>query len=754
MPRSISAPTIAGSWSRARPATAFASSTRSPASSGWARASRPPAASATRRSRARSRRSASAATRCANRGVTRARLIATEACRAAENGGEFRARVAEEVGLELEIVDRETEATLAATGCTPLIDPDADGVILFDIGGGSSELVRLGRSAPARRGPPLPEIEAWASLPLGVVTLAERYGGARRSRRDIYEAMIEEVAGASSTASWPSTAAPAIDRIHLLGTSGTVTTIAGVHLDLQRYDRRRVDGCWMSDDEVDRAWSSGCCAMSYEERVANPCIGAERADLVLAGCAILDAIRRAFPCRRLRVADRGLREGMLVQMMRADGVWGDGAAAASDGAVTTRSGGRDLKARVKTGKGRSLSSKLWLERQLNDPYVARAKREGYRSRAAYKLIEIDDKHRLLKPGARVVDLGAAPGGWSQVAAKRVGAADGQGPRGRDRSPRHGRRSRASSSCSSISSIRRAPDRLKAMLGGPADVVLSDMAANATGHRKTDHLRIMALAEAAAEFAREVLAPGGAFLCKVLQGGTEAALLGAAQARLRQREARQAGGEPRGFGRALSAGDGISRTGCHACASRHPVNSVQGNRSAQSGTTTRRARQPGGQMAVLAGFRLSCAGLTPGALGRNDNRNRSPELLIGRFGRGGRRAGRAARELGAGVGRQARKDQARAAGDHRDDEIGGLEIGGGDDRTSVPPQGQLDRERADGDADRDRHLLADRHQRGGAAHDAVVDVGIGDGVDAGELRASGRSRRPAARRRSRQTALPA
>jgi exopolyphosphatase/guanosine-5'-triphosphate,3'-diphosphate pyrophosphatase len=114
---------------------------------------------------------------------------------------------------------------------------------------------------------------------------------------------------------------PAIDRVHLLGTSGTVTTIAGVHLELKRYDRRRVDGCWMRDVEVDGVIEQ-LVASSYEDRVANACIGAERADLVLAGCAILDAIRRAFPCRRLRVADRGLREGMLVQMMRADGVWG------------------------------------------------------------------------------------------------------------------------------------------------------------------------------------------------------------------------------------------------------------------------------------------------------------------------------------------------------------------------------------------------------------------------------------------------
>jgi len=193
--------------------------------------------------------------------------------------------------------------------------------------------------------------------------------------------------------------------------------------------------------------------------------------------------------------------------------------------VTARGGGRDLKVRVKAGKGRSPSSKRWLERQLNDPYVARARREGLRGRAAYKLIEIDDKHRLLKSSARVVDLGAAPGGWSEVAAKRVGVVQGKGRVVAidllDMAPIAG-----------VDFVRRdfldprAPDEIKALLGGPADVVLSDMAANATGHRKTDHLKIMALAEAAAEFAREVLAPGGAFLCKVLQGGTEATLLAA------------------------------------------------------------------------------------------------------------------------------------------------------------------------------------------------------------------------------------
>ena len=182
-----------------------------------------------------------------------------------------------------------------------------------------------------------------------------------------------------------------------------------------------------------------------------------------------------------------------------------------------------MKARLKSGKRRSHSSRRWLTRQLNDPFVARAKREGLRARAAFKLIEIDDKHRFLKKGARVVDLGAAPGSWSEVAAKRVGAAHGTG------------RVIAVDllEMEAIAGVEllqldfldpSAPAAIKHCLCGPVDVVLSDMAANATGHRRTDHLKIMALAQAAAELAREVLAPGGAFLCKVLQGGTEASLL--------------------------------------------------------------------------------------------------------------------------------------------------------------------------------------------------------------------------------------
>ncbi|WP_407164902.1 RlmE family RNA methyltransferase [Bradyrhizobium sp. ORS 111] len=178
---------------------------------------------------------------------------------------------------------------------------------------------------------------------------------------------------------------------------------------------------------------------------------------------------------------------------------------------------------VKSGGKRKLSSKLWLERQLNDPYVAKAKAMGYRSRAAFKLLEIDDKYRLLKPGMTVVDLGAAPGGWSQIAAKRTGSADGKGK------------------VVAIDLLEMgeipgvifaqldfldadAPEKLIAMMGGRADIVMSDMAANTTGHRKTDQLRIIGLVETAAHFACEVLNPGGAFLAKVFQSGADAELL--------------------------------------------------------------------------------------------------------------------------------------------------------------------------------------------------------------------------------------
>ncbi|WP_237481583.1 RlmE family RNA methyltransferase [Lichenibacterium dinghuense] len=188
-----------------------------------------------------------------------------------------------------------------------------------------------------------------------------------------------------------------------------------------------------------------------------------------------------------------------------------------------REGGRSLKTRVKSANKRSMSSALWLGRQLNDPYVARAKSEGYRSRAAFKLIEMDDQFALLRPGQRIVDLGAAPGGWSQVASQRIGAGGGQGKVvGIDlleMEPVAG----VDFAVMDFND-EDAPERITAMMGGRVDGVMSDMASNATGHKKTDQLRIMVLVELAYAFAQTILAPRGFFLAKVLQGGTSAELL--------------------------------------------------------------------------------------------------------------------------------------------------------------------------------------------------------------------------------------
>lgn len=243
----------------------------------------------------------------------RLRLIATEACRAASNADGFRDRVAAETGIELEVIDRETEAALAVLGCSPLVDPEGRGAILFDIGGGSTELVRIERESGTTAAEP--RSTAWMSIPLGVVTLAERFGG-RDVTREGYARMVAEVA--RHVAPFAAEHARDLRGMHLLGTSGTVTTLAGIHLNLPRYDRRRVDGIWMTDAEI-TATIDRLLSMSYRQRAGNQCISIDRADLVLAGCAILDAIRDAFPLPRLRVADRGLREGMLVEMMREDG---------------------------------------------------------------------------------------------------------------------------------------------------------------------------------------------------------------------------------------------------------------------------------------------------------------------------------------------------------------------------------------------------------------------------------------------------
>ena len=255
-----------------------------------------------------------------NNNILKTRLIATEACRRAVNGEIFLSRVLSETGLELEIVDRETEAYLAAEGCGALVDKKADGAVLFDIGGGSSELILLDRRG--RRHKKIAEqIASWTSLPVGVVTLSERHGGKDVSHA-MFDAMVDDVENhlsrfkgrKSLNGLWGK------GRVHLLGTSGTVTTLAGVHLKLPRYDRRQVDGIWLTDQQVDKTIEH-LLNMDYHQRAANPCIGSERADLVLAGCAILQAIRKTWPSPRLRVADRGLREGILTQMMNQDGAW-------------------------------------------------------------------------------------------------------------------------------------------------------------------------------------------------------------------------------------------------------------------------------------------------------------------------------------------------------------------------------------------------------------------------------------------------
>ncbi|MBO6638913.1 MAG: Ppx/GppA family phosphatase [Roseitalea sp.] len=255
------------------------------------------------------------------RPIGRTRLIATEACRSAENGAQFLDRVRDQTGLKLEVVDRETEARLAVSGCGSLVDRSARSTVLFDIGGGSSEIAVIDLPHAGRRNLS-DNIVAWTSLPVGVVTMAERFGGTHVDAESFSAMVAHAEALLGDFARQHSRGGNGVsdDAFHLIGTSGTVTTLAGIHLGLARYDRRRVDGLWMRDHEVDRI-NDQILSWSFDERVANPCIGRDRADLVLAGCAILQAIRNVWPAQRLRVADRGLREGLLTEMMAADGVW-------------------------------------------------------------------------------------------------------------------------------------------------------------------------------------------------------------------------------------------------------------------------------------------------------------------------------------------------------------------------------------------------------------------------------------------------
>jgi exopolyphosphatase/guanosine-5'-triphosphate,3'-diphosphate pyrophosphatase len=251
------------------------------------------------------------------RGVTRSRAVATEACRRAANCEAFLGRATRETGLEIEIISTAEEAMLALDSCVPLLSRDAEQALLFDIGGGSTELiwVKLAPGAP-------PEVQGWTSIAYGVVTLAERYGrdliGAAR-----YGVMVDLIAAelAPFVSQHRLTECAGRAVVQLLGTSGTVTTIAGVHLKLPRYDRSKVDGIALAFDAV-RAVVDDLVDKDFAARSAHPCIGPGRGDVVIAGCAILDAIMRACPVGGLTVADRGLREGILLGMMRADNALG------------------------------------------------------------------------------------------------------------------------------------------------------------------------------------------------------------------------------------------------------------------------------------------------------------------------------------------------------------------------------------------------------------------------------------------------
>lgn len=259
------------------------------------------------------------------RGVTGFRGVATEACRRARNGGAFVARVAAETGLSLEIIGAHEEAMLALTGCSPLLDVSIPYALLFDIGGGSTEVTFLRYGAAGEGGAACGDgrcSDGWTivesiSLGLGVVVLAERLGHDIVAA-DAYEAQVEETAAklAAFEASHQIGAKLALGQVQMLGTSGTVTTLSGIHMNLPRYERSVVDGSW-----IDLTAIRGICAslrlLDRAGRAANPCIGAERTDLVLAGCAILEGILRVWPVPKLRVADRGLREGILLNLMRA-----------------------------------------------------------------------------------------------------------------------------------------------------------------------------------------------------------------------------------------------------------------------------------------------------------------------------------------------------------------------------------------------------------------------------------------------------
>ncbi len=238
--------------------------------------------------------------------------VATQACRAALNGPEFIERVRIGTGLNLRIIDPAEEARLSVAGCINLIDPTSDAVLVIDVGGGSTELSWLRRNGEAQ------DTVAWMSVPMGVVTLAERHPEPSGSPDKWYEAMVMDVFNAISVGAPKDTEYHGLytqGRAHMVGTSGAITSLAGIHLGLRRYQRDLVDGLWMTREDCETA-ASRLIHLGPQGRAAESCIGPDRADLVLAGAAILEAVQRAWPCERVRVADRGLREGLLLTLMQ------------------------------------------------------------------------------------------------------------------------------------------------------------------------------------------------------------------------------------------------------------------------------------------------------------------------------------------------------------------------------------------------------------------------------------------------------
>jgi exopolyphosphatase/guanosine-5'-triphosphate,3'-diphosphate pyrophosphatase len=261
------------------------------------------------------------AAKIARRGVSRVRAVATQACRAAENGPGFIDQVERETGIQLNIITPREEAQLAVAGCLNLLDPGARAALVLDVGGGSTELSWLDLTAPGLDVAPrrlahwrLP-IKAWLSVPIGVVTLAERFpeaGDPLTWFRAMVEAMKREIGQFDHANEFRDTFVAG--HAHIVGTSGAITSLAGLHLGLRRYDRSKVDGLWMSRGDCD-AVTRRLGALSVSERAAEPCIGPDRADLVMAGAAILAAVQELWPSERVRVADRGLREGLLLSLM-------------------------------------------------------------------------------------------------------------------------------------------------------------------------------------------------------------------------------------------------------------------------------------------------------------------------------------------------------------------------------------------------------------------------------------------------------